>query len=491
MRLFRVMTSLLLICVVVPAPSAGAATLTFPGCGATFKACVQSAPIGSTIRLKTNNLVPIPADGLEINKALQIEAVPGYKPKLGRPSESAYLDFGFTTSQDTTVAFRGITFKQVFTFVEIAGPADGHRVIFENNRIENDVDSGVNGDVPFGVYFIGDSKGSIVIRNNVVDSPGTGFELTPRGGPVTVTGNNISSTDRTLSSGGIQIYAEGAGTLKTTIASNLIHDVGGCGCGSPNGILIRADDSVALQTRIVNNTISPAPPEDPGAGQVSAIAILAPFDETTATIDARLFNNSISHTHEGLYLEEDEEVVIAGDRNNTFNNIDGDTTGSYDIGTVTHEDPEYVSDTNFRLASGSPLIDAGQSCITSYPLPRGDAARRFRIAGDAVDVGGYEFDSDKRASVKGRNINGTDSPDELTGTSGVDLICGFEDDDSINGKEKDDFLIGGQGSDEVKGREGNDLIDLVDGASLDTGNGGPGNDNCLYDVGDTRIGCEA
>jgi hypothetical protein len=490
MRLSRVVASLLFIGAVLPAPSAGAATLTFPGCGPSFKACVDSAAAGSTIVLKTNELVRTPADGLEITKPLKIQAAPGFKPKLGRSGDESFLEFDLSPTQGRTVSLKGITFKQLLLYVSIRGESDGHRIIFENNRIETD--SGANGDTGFGASFEDTAEGSIVIRNNYIRSVGMAIDARGQGGPITITGNRITSSDRIDSGGGITLAAQGSGIAKATIASNVISNVAGCGCGNPAGISVQAIDSVELQLRIVNNTVSPADPGDPGAGQVYGIGIFDPFSDPEVTIDALLFNNSISHTYLGLYLVEDDQITVTGDRNNTFNTADGDTTGSYDIGTLTHEDPEYMSDTNFKLASGSPLIDEGQSCIASYPLPRGDAGRKFRVAGEGVDVGGYEFDSVRKASVAGKNVNGTDSFDTLRGTDGVDVVCGFEDGDVINGKDKDDFLFGGTGADDLSGREGNDFIDMRDGSeSNDMGSGGPGNDICLGDIGDFKEGCEA
>jgi len=57
-------------------------------------------------------------------------------------------------------------------------------------------------------------------------------------------------------------------------------------------------------------------------------------------------------------------------------------------------DPRFmnISTKDFHITSGSPVIDAGSSVITSF-MSRADKDNRNRKAGSAVDIGPYEFNS--------------------------------------------------------------------------------------------------
>lgn len=79
-------------------------------------------------------------------------------------------------------------------------------------------------------------------------------------------------------------------------------------------------------------------------------------------------------------------------------------------------------------------MNAGQTCIDITPLPRGDAAQKFRVAGKAVDIGAYERGSTISGSVPGFNISGADLADVVTGSSGRDILCGLGDADTLNGR---------------------------------------------------------
>ena len=147
----------------------------------------------------------------------------------------------------------------------------------------------------------------------------------------------------------------------------------------------------------------------------------------------------------------------------------------------------------------SALVNAGQTCIDITSLPRGDAARKFRVAGRAVDVGAYERGSTISGSVPGFNISGADFADVITGSSGRDIICGLGEADTLKGDGGPDLVFGGDGTDHlwgdggpdhVFGGLGADRVNVRDGVhGNDTAVGGAGQDTCLSDPGDKRIGC--
>jgi Ca2+-binding RTX toxin-like protein len=104
-------------------------------------------------------------------------------------------------------------------------------------------------------------------------------------------------------------------------------------------------------------------------------------------------------------------------------------------------------------------------------------------------------------------INGTPGPDALNGTPGNDVICGLggndiiagaagndtvvggPGNDKVRGESGTDFVVGGSGSDNVQGGSGVDIVTSVDFEGIDQINGGPDNDHCYWDTGDTVAGC--
>ena len=184
-------------------------------------------------------------------------------------------------------------------------------------------------------------------------------------------------------------------------------------------------------------------------------------------------------------------MTVAGDANNVHGTPGGNSLGSYDLGTLTTDDPQYVDAPggDFRLSALSTLADVGVTCIASTPLPRGDAAGRFRVAGWGVDLGAFERDSAVSARVKGKNLSGNGGPNTLRGTSGRDLLCGMNGADTLEGIGGPDLVFGGNGADRAYGGDGNDWLMLQDGLDTDKAYGGAGSDVCLTDPGDFRSSC--
>jgi hypothetical protein len=146
--------------------------------------------------------------------------------------------------------------------------------------------------------------------------------------------------------------------------------------------------------------------------------------------------------------------------------------------------------------------------ITSTPIPRSDAARRFRVHGGGVDIGSFEFGSNLPGHVEGVSRSGSDSPDAIKGTPGVDVLCGVGGNDAIQAGGGRDFVSGGTASDQlfggggadrlygdlgkdhVFGEDGGDYLNVKDGVvGNDSADGGRGSDTCKTDQNDTRISC--
>lgn len=498
--IFLVSTLLL---VLLPAPIAGAQTLTFPGCGATLKQCVHAAPPGSTIVLKTNNLIPIP-DGLNIHKGLRFVAAKGYKPKVGSNSAPVYIAAELSGAADT-FSFKGIRFLQAEVAVGVTS-GTGHRVLFENNHISND--TGSNGGAGIQIYFNNTARGSVVVRNNKVSSTGVGIDVRSQGGRAVITNNTVTTPDFGNSQEGISLSGSGSGLVKATVANNLIHDVAGCYCGNPSGILLTAfDTSTFVDLRVLNNTIVRAGENVPAGNTAYGLWIYVSAD---AKLEASLYNNVVADSYSGIVLYEDAHLAVTGNLNDTFNIGGGDSTGSYDIGTLLHVDPTFVDEAadNFRLQAGSPLRDAGQTCIPSMPIPRSDAGRRFRLFGAAVDIGAYERGSYLSGAVAGVSRSGTAARDVLEGSKGIDVLCGLGGRDKLKAAGGRDFLFGGEGNDALHGGagadrirgdlgadkgfgdDGPDRLNMQDGVQgNDLADGGADQDTCVTDPGDVRQSC--
>jgi hypothetical protein len=479
----RLATFAALAACLIPVTEASAAVRNFPGtCGATLADCMTAVPAGTTIRLRTNALIAIP-DGFTVPKALNLEAAPGFKPKIGRTGTATFLKFSVTASTGG-VSIRGITFRQVgFSVFYSIG---SHRTVFENNRIR--LNAGGSAATGLELWYSGTSRGPVSIRGNDISSGDEALDLAVAGGPVMVIGNVITAPVLAESQVGLVLSAGGAGPTRAVVANNLIHHVVGCSCGLSTGITVIANDTAELNVGILNNTIANLGINP--SSSATGIMVRAPFAAPTH-VNARLYNNAVANTYPtGINVQESLTVDASGDRNNVFGAPNGNFLGSYDMGTTLSRNPRFKSAADYRLRSSSRLANAGVSCVDGLPLPRGDAAGRFRFFGRGVDIGAYERGSTAKGSAPGVSKNGDKFANRLVGTRGRDVLCGFSGNDRLFGRGGADLLIGDAGNDRLFGGGGNDRIDLRDGVrGNDRGNGGPGQDVCMRDARDRRTSC--
>ncbi len=477
----RIVVLSVLATVLVPAGNADAATRTFPGCRPTLVKCINSVAPGSTIILKTNALIPIP-DDLLVKKGMTLVAAKGFKPRIGRAGPSTIIQFELSGSADVTI--RGIRFEQVAVHIE-ARSGTGHTIVFERNRML--YDSGINGDRGYEVFLTPPAKGTITVRGNNISASGSGIEVGGSGGAVTVTGNVVTAPVPADSQIGIGASLGGKGTHTVTIANNLVHHVVGCNCGIVTAIYASAGGSATANARILNNTVADLAVISGNGGH--GIAVFTPND--TGHVRAWLFNNIVYNTQSFGYRLDDERVTVTADANAGFGNpFDG--FGSHDMNTFFTGDPAFFGPGagDYRLSAPSPLVNAGETCIPSLPLPRADLAGKFRIAGIAVDLGAYERGSSAPGTVKGVSKSGGSGANNLMGTSGRDVLCGNGGNDIISGFGGGDFLFGGSGKDKVFGGAGSDRIDIRDGKEgNDAAYGEAGSDVCLADAKDKRTSC--
>jgi Ca2+-binding RTX toxin-like protein len=457
----------------VPTGQASAAVRNYPGsCGATLAACMNAVPAGTTIRLRTNALIPIPG-ALNVPKALNLEAAPGFKPTIGRTGTATTLQFTVTNSRGR-VSIRGITFRQVGLVVRYM--SGSHRTVFESNRIR--LNAGGSAATGLDLWYSGPSQGPVSIRGNDISASGEGLDLLVRGGPVMVAGNVITAPVLADSQVGIVLAAVSSGTVRAVVANNVIHHVSGCNCGLSAGLNVNANDTAELNVGILNNTVANVG-IDPSSS-ATGIRVQAPF--APAYVNARLYNNVVANTYPtGINVVQSLTVDAAGDRNNVFGAPNGNFFGSYNMGTTLNRNPQFKSAgaANYRLRPSSRLANAGLSCVDGGDvLPRADAGRRFRYFGPGIDIGAYERGSTVKGSVPGVSKAGTKTANRLVGTKGRDVLCGLSANDRLFGRGGADFLFGGAGNDRLDGGAGNDLVD-----------GGPGRDTCVHDANDRRVSC--
>jgi hypothetical protein len=444
----------------------------FPGCGATLKACVGAAHNGDTIRLKTSAKVPVPENFL-ITKGLSFVAAAGYQPRLvpKSPATAAYMSIE-PSAASANVSIRGIRFNQVAVYIQFSSGSK-NKGVFERNAMT--FNSGNNGDTGVDISYDDTAKGAVSIRDNQVASVGSGIVARAQGGSTVITGNRVRSPADGLSETGIYFLGKGGVTTHALIASNVVRHVGDCGCGNPDGITVDAYGGT-IDLDLLNNTID-------DLGSSSSAVMLNVSGVPASAMNASVYNNLVTNApSSAIILNDDPALTVVGDLNDVFSS-GPNNFGSYDMGTTLNVDPMYVDSASgdLRLQAASPLVDAGDTCVGSTPLPRGDAAQRFRVTWPSVDIGAYERGSTVKAGVAGKNKSGDGADNTITGTTGRDVLCGLSGFDTITAKGGPDLVFGG---------DANDTIDLRDGVhGNDYGDGGFDTDSCLADTGDTLIGC--
>jgi len=130
-----------------------------------------------------------------------------------------------------------------------------------------------------------------------------------------------------------------------------------------------------------------------------------------------------------------------------------DISGGPGIDTVT-----YAARTVNTFVSLDDLPNDGATSLGMLPVLEGDNVRS--------DV---------------ENVIGGRGNDVLTGSAADNALSGGDGNDALSGLAGNDTLEGGRGNDQLLGGEGDDLLLARDG-SVDTVNGGPGNDRAVVDL---------
>lgn len=420
-ELRAIAAGMLLIGTFVAAPSRAAGTLTFPGpapCDTTPQACVAAASSGDTIELDFDGIGAGAGNNITISdKTLTLQAAAGRRPIIGAlfvTSGKAAVD---------TVVVRGLALR----YVNAACDNGGLHLTVSDNQIAgfslqegiqfNDVADravGANGCSlraernQFQISSASDPKTSGAIGAYVFTSPTT-FDIVDNSVTVQVQNGamNVISLQATSGSGVARLH-------RVVVDRNRI--VAAAGAGFNSGIRIIAaggSDSTVSPVRIsadlVNNVVQ-------GQKNVSGVSggISVYRSGWNQTIEANIINNTVVDDESGIGCGEggslgsatsvalrnnivagsaqlgigvDSTVTLASSNNIVFGNQQSD----YGIPPGTIEaDPRFVDRAakNYRLAAGSPAIDAGLdgALPATYTFDTSNEPRRVGV----IDIGAFE-----------------------------------------------------------------------------------------------------
>jgi predicted outer membrane repeat protein len=301
----------------------------------------------------------------------------------------------------SAVTFAGNTFTSNGTSNLPGGAVsviDNGTVTFDNNTFAGNV-SGMSG----GAVGIGGNNSATFNGNTFVGNvSGASGGAVAAYASITMTGNFFLSNSASGTGGAVWL-GEGTGTVQAnTFERNTASGDGGA-LYALGGTVTISDNLVAgnIQTSssstgggmwvnasselfFINNTIT----GNTSAGGGGGVAFQV--NGTVEMLD--VFNNIIW----GNSGAPGADVWLAGTgEERIFSNNDAD--GFFGVWDLFENDldinPQFVDSTNgnYHLVSGSPCINAGDNAAPSLPLT--DLEGNPRIAGGAVDLGCYEFDS--------------------------------------------------------------------------------------------------
>jgi hypothetical protein len=385
------------------AATARAATVrTFPAdCPLSAQDCIAASADGDTVRIATETPLD---ESLILNNPLTLESAPGVHPRLAPGNDVSINNFSPTAA---TYVVRGLTLEKG-TIRATQGGAMPLFVVITDNVI---LDSGTG---PFGAIDVttltGGDKGAIdfTIRDNVITArpnPGSGTigiriepgqearasgviagndvdfpESESNGSPIVVRNRNRALSvdvvgNTTLGShyetGVFLAQSDAGGTLTARVANNLIQGV------DDESQVVGIDGDLGqgtLRVTIVNNTFV----------RVSG-GINIENNNIQGVLDAVIANNVVA-AHGGTGVNVPARLLPATQFGPNL--LFGVTSSHLDPRTL-FVDPHFAGADDFRLAPGSPAIDAGDAAFLPADL-KTDFAGNPRIVGGAVDLGAFE-----------------------------------------------------------------------------------------------------
>lgn len=465
-------------------------------CDTTLQACVNAAAAGDTVRVVADVAQP---GGLSLNKSLTIEGDPAMttRPTLGRKLTRTAISI--SSEDPTDVAQVNVTIqhlRMVQMWITAYYPK-GSGSTLQVTDLDMYEKSGSNGSS--AIELTAYAPMTVDIADNTIASDGYGIRLTtvtggtagfgvatPGAFEALVERNVVTTTDPVQSSGNdLSLRPYAGSSSRVRFYDNLIDGVGGCNCGNASGVAI-GNVSVSgsggdSRVDAWHNTIVRT-----GRGGAGSPAGISVGRDPLAPLTVNLFDN-ISALGKGGGISVNGSPTMSSGLNDWYGNAEKNHWAGLAHPNELTVAPGFVDPAgDFRLASGSALLDQGVVC-----RPGGlgilDVTGRLRLAGASVDVGAYErgaaFGSTGTVEIAGSADN------TLTGTSGQDFLCGGPGQDDVSGAGGSDYLEGGKGLDVVHGGPGDDTIVTKDGLAGDTADGDKGADICIADAGDTKISC--
>jgi hypothetical protein len=379
-----VWTACLAAALATAAPSAaGAATRSYPGpapCDGTLQACITGADEGDAVQIATNGPID---EGLLVEKSITLEPAPGYVATLGTGLVLRGVQVDLSGA-GRTVIVRGLRMPFGRVTVDTEGTGN-HSITVADCFIHDSTPSGAARGIIAGIG----TPGTLRLQRNDIVANGGSIDLLTVGArsgviEIDVVGNRVRKASAGVNSDGIRLALLANFEVTARVYSNVVYDVGDCGCGYPAGITLTTLSAVQTTAYIVNNTID----QSAGAG------IGIPSTGTPAPLTAYIYNNIVTRSAVGIELPPLASGVVL---NNGFNALFQNTTNDFGgyppgPGTVTI-DPLLVDRDarDYHLLPGSSLVHAGIE--PPGGLPAIDADGNARVAGAAVDYGAFELGS--------------------------------------------------------------------------------------------------
>lgn len=360
-----------------------------PPCNGTLQACIDAALPEDTVEIATS--APIDEDILS-QGSLDLRAAPGFHPVFADGAEIVARAVAAGGSQ--TIRIEGLTLTR------------GHIQVLHNNnpnpltvQIVGNTILAPDSAVPMSLFAFDAGQLDFLVSGNRVSTDlfqnhGIAVNLQETLAFGTVA-DNVVPMPTNNDAIGIEVVIEDGG-LFVDVARNRVE-----GLAYLEGIALRRYGTGGIAARVFGNLARGATAG--GAGIVFEGNSLDP-----GSMDVQIINNTVDGNWNGIeswgldivvannLVTDNLETGLAGSsdpsvttRNNLFHGNQTDVEGpAIGAGTL-FANPLYAGAGSFRLAAGSPAIDAGDSSAVP-PEVTTDLAGSSRIQGAAVDIGAYE-----------------------------------------------------------------------------------------------------
>jgi hypothetical protein len=397
------LAALLLAVVAATSPSAGAATLNWPGpapCNGTLQACVDAAVGGDTVQLVGST--PIDQDLTIQNKSLTLRGasngvsrfaafrqVSVFVTGTAAPSVTIegieFLNGGIRAVHNgtatATLVVRRVKARRTWNFPAIQ--ANTNAAGSWNATIENcDIETESTPTNPIDGLSLGGSGGGTyrvlfnrlrIIGNTQGAAIRFGAGLTSSS--VRIVGNRIDGRDF---NSGIVLSDDGsAGRLTATVVGNVVRNQNG-NVGASGALMIVASDG-DIDALVFHNTLT---------DNRRAMSLYGRPD-LGGQLSGAVRNNLVAWNQSGLSIQPEYTATVANSHNLIHGNGDNDFVPG--IGTVTGA-PRLHPD-RFRIIGSSPAVDAAVDVsedLRILGLPVVDVDGQPRFNGTAPDIGAFE-----------------------------------------------------------------------------------------------------